>query len=120
MHNSIRSRLTWLTVAALAVATSAVAGPPLLCHPFDIGAAASLPWEGGRGWFATDPRFDLQRLVAETQALLSPSTPVIVRMETLRRAAIYASRDRAVASQLLAALTDKAHASEKAGRPDAL
>ena len=41
-------------------------------------------------------------------------------METLRRAAIYASRDRAVASRLLAALTDKARGSEQAGRADAL
>jgi hypothetical protein len=27
----------------------ALAGPPLLCHPFEIGNARSLPWSGP-GW----------------------------------------------------------------------
>jgi hypothetical protein len=40
--------------------------------------------------------------------LLTPSTPVIVRMETLRRAALYASHDAAVAKSLLAALHTRA------------
>ncbi len=69
----------------------AFAGPPLLCHPFEIGAAASLEW--GDDWNRPHAGFDLQRLGERTEALLSPGTPVIARMETLRRAAIYASRD---------------------------
>ena len=121
MHRSIRTRLTsFAFVTTLVLASPAFAGPPLLCHPFDIGTARSLPWDGARSWFAADPAFDVQRLVGETEALLTPSTPVVVRMETLRRAAIYASRDRAVAARLLAALTDKARASDKEGHPDAL
>jgi hypothetical protein len=117
----VRSRLASLTLfAVLAAATPAFAGPPLLCHPFDIGTAKSLPWDGARSWFEGDPRFDVKTLVAETEALLTPSTPVIVRMETLRRAAIYASRDKAIASALLTSLTTRARASEQKGHPDAL
>ena len=26
-------------------AAPAIAGPPLVCHPYDIGNAASLPWD---------------------------------------------------------------------------
>lgn len=104
----------------LAVARPAVAGPPLLCHPFDIGTAASLPWSGSASWFDGKADYNPANLVADTEALLTPSTPVIVRMETLRRASIYASRDAKIASALLERLTAKAQASKGAGRPDAL
>lgn len=97
----------------------AEAGPPLLCHPFDIAGAASLPWDGGKSWWAGGADYDLQKLVRDTEALLTPSTPVIVRMETLRRAAIYGSRDGRIAAQLLAALTDRVRRAEQAGVPDA-
>ncbi len=33
-----------LLLALLISASSAVAGPPLLCHSFEIGNAKSLPW----------------------------------------------------------------------------
>jgi hypothetical protein len=91
-------------VALLATARPALAGPPLLCHPFDIGSARSLPWDGTQ-WWQGRADYALQSLVADTEALLTPATPVIVRMETLRRAALYASQDTQVATQLLAALT---------------
>ena len=112
--------LLMTVVAALAVAAPALAGPPLLCHPFDIGAAKSLPWVGEKSWFEGSPDYKLQNLVADTEALLTPSTPVIVRMETLRRAAIYASTDPVVANALLKRFVNRAEASEKSGRPDAL
>ena len=41
---------TALVLASIALARPALAGPPLLCHPFDIGTAASLPWSGTRLW----------------------------------------------------------------------
>jgi hypothetical protein len=109
-----------LTAAALvlAVSTPALAGPPLLCHPFDIGAAPSLPWDGAGGWFQGKSDYPIDRLVADTEAILQPGTPVIVRMETLRRAAIYASRDAAVARTLVDRLSATARAGAKA--PDAL
>jgi hypothetical protein len=94
-------------VAVMAVARPAVAGPPLLCHPIEIDSAASLPWRGTEGWFDGQPGYDLRHLVADTASLLTPSTPVIVRMETLRRAAIYASHDPEVATRLLAAFNDR-------------
>ncbi|HVF87530.1 MAG TPA: hypothetical protein VM866_08060 [Pyrinomonadaceae bacterium] len=68
----------------------ALAGPPLLCKPFDIGDARSLAW-GGPQWRDVKSDYDPNRLVDETLALLNVETPVIVRMETLRRAAIYSA-----------------------------
>ncbi len=109
-----------IVIASIAVATPALAGPPLLCHPFDIGSAKSLPWVGEKSWDEGQPGYQLDRLVADTEALLTPSTPVIVRMETLRRAALYASTDARVASVLIKRLITRAEASEMAGRPDAL
>jgi hypothetical protein len=85
----------------LGVAGTAFAGPPLLCHPFDIDGARSLPWDGSSSWFDGDDTYKVTSLVADTESLLGPTTPVIVRMETLRRAAIYAGTDPAVARQLV-------------------
>jgi hypothetical protein len=109
-----------LALVALAIARPAQAGPPLLCHPFDIGSAASLPWTGASGWFDGKADYRLSNLVSDTEGLLGPSTPVVVRMETLRRAAIYASHDPQVASALLERLTAKAQQAKASGRPDAL
>jgi hypothetical protein len=100
-------------------AGTALAGPPLLCHPYEIGAASSLPWHG-HGWWPGRGDYNVANLVADTQALLAPATPVIVRMETLRRATVYATRARNVAAQLLAAVTKRAQMLEHDGRPDAL
>jgi hypothetical protein len=85
-----------------ALSMPAHAGPPLLCEPFDTADAPSLPW--GAGWNTPSPAYGLDRLVADTQRLLAADTPVIARMETLRRAAIYASRDGAVLRDLSARL----------------
>src|SRR5215204_447511 len=110
MFNSRRAVVLTL-VAVLGSAVPAVAGPPLLCHPFDIGNARSLPWDGTSSWWQGQPGYDLQNLVTDTEALLAPSTPVLVRMETLRRAALYASLDSKVAAALLSAITGRANAS---------
>jgi hypothetical protein len=107
-------------VATLGISTAAFAGPPLLCHPYEIGSAKSLPWSGQTNWFEGHPGYDVQNLVADTEALLTPSTPVIVRMETLRRAALYASTDPKVAGILLKRLITRAEVSEASGHPDAL
>ena len=106
------TRLRLLMVAAMTAATfasarPALAGPPLLCFPFEIGAARSLPMGTG-GWRATDPKYDVSHLVADTVALLGPETPVIVHMETLRRATVYAASNPAVAEQLLDTLQARA------------
>ena len=109
MLNSRRAACFAL-VALLGVAAPALAGPPLLCHPFDIGSARSLPWDGTNAWWQGRADYNLQNLVTDTEGLLTPSTPVIVRMETLRRAALYASLDDKVASRLLSSLTTRAQA----------
>lgn len=97
-----------LIVGLLIGAQPLFAGPPLLCHPFDIGQARSLPWNATGAWWNGRADYNLKSLVADTEAILTPSTPVIVRMETLRRAAIYASRDVRVAKPLVVALNDRA------------
>ena len=92
----------------LSSANPALAGPPLICHPFDIGTAKSLPFgdtqNGWSGWQATLPSYDRSKLVDDTLALLTPQTPVIVRMETLRRASAYSVDDKSIATRLLSAL----------------
>ena len=109
-----------VVLGVLAGAVPAYAGPPLLCHPFDIGDARSLPWDGTRTWWQGRAGYDIQHLVSDTEALLTPSMPVVVRMETLRRASLYASQDPTVARNLLERLTTRARDSESAGTPDAL
>lgn len=98
----------------------AFAGPPLLYHPFDIGTAQSLPWDGTSSWFDKNQQYDLRKLADDTVGLLTATTPVVVRMETLRRAAIYAADDALVAKQLFLVVSDRARAAERAGQPDAL
>ena len=106
---SLRSATGILTLATLiATADVAMAGPPLLCHPFDIGTAKSLTWDNSHGWQGRVGATNMKTLVADTEALLTPDTPVIVRMETLRRAALYASTDATVASELLTRLQARA------------
>ena len=80
------------------------AGPPLICHPFAIADdAKSLPW--GNGGFNKDRKFDVKnQLVPQTLALLNDEMPILVRMETMRRAALYGENNRAPALELLAAL----------------
>ena len=100
-------------VAALAVsATPAVAGPPFICHAFELSGHPSLPWGNvaAAGWNNPDPAYDISRLSADVPTLLAAGTPVSARMETLRRATIYASRDKAVAASLLQALQARAEA----------
>lgn len=97
-------RIRPLLVAAVALAAvllsrPALAGPPLLCFPFDIGGAHSLPMGKG-AWHATDPSYDVSHLVADTLTLLTPSAPLTLRMETIRRATIYASTRPAIAANL--------------------
>ena len=107
-------------VAALLIAAPAVAGPPFICHPFEIGSAKSLPWGATNNYLAMRDDYDFQHVVADTEKVLTPSTPTIVRMETLRRASVYASRDRAVAEQLLAMVTRRLKGADEAGKPDAM
>jgi hypothetical protein len=90
--------------AAVLLVQAANAGPPLICHPFTTENAPSLPWTGAPGWRATQAGYDVRRLTADTLALLGPNVPVLARMETMRRASIYASTNPQAATELLSAL----------------
>lgn len=113
-------RVTALLVVLLAFAMPAFAGPPLICHPLDIGTAKSLPWNGTAWNLAGNENYDTKNLVKDTLAILDSGAPVIVRMETLRRATLYARKDPQAAKELLTKLYQRAKAGETAGHPDAL
>jgi len=120
-----------LIVSLAALPQPALAGPPLICHPIEIGSAKSLPW-AGKEWRDVKRDYDVNHLVADTLALLAPDTPVLVRMETLRRATIYAvwaQRDREVglvskndkvADELLARLMDRTREAFRNNQPAGL
>ena len=100
------------SVAVVLTAAPAVAGPPFICHAFELSGHQSLPW-GPRhdaGWKNPDPSYDVARLNADVTRLLAAPMPVSARMETLRRATIYAAKDRAVADSLLKTLEARAKA----------
>lgn len=104
MTRSVKLLSASLAVVFAVFVPAAEAGPPLICHPVDIGGAASLPWGSGPGWNTPLPGYDRARLVGDTLALLSPATPVRVRMETLRRATVYVMNDPERGRELLARL----------------
>jgi hypothetical protein len=110
LMNLTRASLIGSIVAAtLAIAAPVFAGPPLLCFPFETGGAKTLPMKGD-DWKSVDPKYDVSHLTADTLALLTPATPVVARMETIRRATIYASAHSQQATELLAALQERAAA----------
>lgn len=102
----------------LSLATVAEAGPPLICHAFDTGKAALLPWTPGPNWNSPDRSYDVRKLTADTLRLLTADAPILARMENLRRATIYASSDKKVAAELLSAVF--ARAQSAAGATSAL
>lgn len=102
----------------LGLTASAQAGPPLICHPFEIGQAKTLP---AVDWNRKESgNYDLKNLTRDTLAILDSSAPVLVRMETLRRATIYARQDPQVAKELITRLQARADNLAAAGLPDAL
>ena len=113
MNRNSYSTLGSVVVALLVLATPVFAGPPLLCFPFETGGAKSLPM-GNANWQDIDRNYDTSRLVDDTVALLTPATPVVARMETIRRATIYAAKHPQTASELLATLQARAAISNSA------
>src|SRR5262245_16989770 len=91
-RRTLRSVTSTLIVLGLTLSLvrPALAGPVLICKNYEIGAAKSLPW-GGSDWRSVKSDYEINRLVEDTTALLTPDTPVIAHMETLRRAVIYAA-----------------------------
>ena len=114
-----RVRLILGAIATFFVLTSAaLAGPPLICHSFDIGNAKSLPWISHDWNLSGAENYDTHNLANDTLAILNASQVPLVHMETLRRATLYARRDPVAAKQLLLQLV--AHAkSEASSSPNA-
>jgi len=114
------SHLMIATVTALFGFTSpAMAGPPLICHVIQIGDAKSLPYVD-LNYQKQNGSYDLKHLTRDTLAILESNAPVLVRMETLRRATIYARQDPQVAKELITRLRARAADSDATGRPDPL
>jgi hypothetical protein len=101
------------------LATAAVAGPPLICHTFDIGKAKSLPWISHDWNLSGAENYDTHNLAGDTLAVLNASQVPLVHMETLRRATLYARKDPVAAKQLLLQLVARAKSSEASSSPDA-
>ena len=104
----------------LLLVAAAYAGPPLICHSIEIGQAKSLPWISHNWNLSGSENYDLKNLVPDTLAILDSNTPVLVRMETLRRATLYARKDPQIAKELLTKLHARATSAESSGHPDAL
>jgi hypothetical protein len=107
-----------IVTVLLGFTTFAQAGPALICHPIEIGQAQSLPWVEWNHRGSTG--YDLKNVTRDTLAILDSNAPVLVRMETLRRATIYARQDSEVAKELSTRLQARAANSDAAGQPDAL
>ncbi|MGA8074894.1 MAG: hypothetical protein WB995_15570 [Candidatus Acidiferrales bacterium] len=106
--------------ALLMFVAAAFAGPPLICHQIDIGNAKSLPWISHDWYLSGTENYDTKNLVRDTLAILDSNAPVLVRMETLRRATLYAQHQPDIAKELLTKLYARATAAESAGHADAL
>lgn len=106
-------------VVLFVMVNAAVAGPPLICHAFDIGNAKSLPFISHDWNLSGGENYDTQNLANETLAILQGSQVALVHMETLRRATLYARKDPVAAKQLLLKIVARAQSNESATTPDA-
>jgi hypothetical protein len=109
-----------LIAALLCLATVAKAGPPLICHTIEIGQARSLPWTSHSWNLNGGENYETKNLVRDALEILAPNTPILVRMETLRRATLYGRTDPLAAKELFSRLQARAAAAQSSGHPDAL
>ncbi len=96
-HISILTLAASLLLATAAasgmnIASRTALGPPLICFPWEIGSAKSLPWSTAAEGMDVDPKYKSESLVTDTLTILDESKDPLVHAETLLRAAIYASR----------------------------
>jgi hypothetical protein len=101
MKSFTRDTIAVVLLTLFLFASSALAGPPLVCHTFDIGNAKSLPWISHDWNLTGSESYDTKNLAADTIAILDNDPVVLVHMETLRRATLYAQKDAVAAKQLL-------------------
>jgi len=105
IHRSKLLRFSAILATLLLTTTALLAGPPLICHTFDIGSAKSLPWISHNWNLSGAETYDTSKLASNTVAILAADKTVIVHMETLRRATLYARKDPAAAKELLTKIT---------------
>ncbi len=115
------ARLLAVLAAVVGFASTALAGPPLICHPFTTGTGVPLlPWGEGNQWHLPQPGYDRANLVADTLKLLSVDAPILVRMENMRRATIYADESPSMAAELLRAVVARTETKPADARVEAL
>lgn len=120
MKSRVFPRLAISIAAILAgFTTVAYAGPPLICHPIDIGQAKTLPYVD-LNYRKGSGAYDLKNLAQDTLNILDSDSSVLVHMETLRRATIYARQDQQVAKELLVRLRARADNPNAPGPAQAL
>jgi hypothetical protein len=109
MKSRIHHFIAAFLVTLFLFTTSALAGPPLICHAIDIGNAKSLPWVSHNWNLTGGESYDTKNLITDTLAILDSDPTVLVHMETLRRATLYAQSDPVVSRQLLLKLLGRAN-----------
>jgi hypothetical protein len=108
MNKRASSRIAaGLMAIVFTCATRLSAGPPLICHAIEIGQVQTLPWVD-LNYHRGDGSYNLQSLAKDTIAILDSNPAVLVRMETLRRATLYARQDPQAAKELLTRLRARA------------
>lgn len=91
---------------------SAFAGPPLICHTYDIGNAKSLPWISHNWNLSGNESYDTNNLAADTFSILDSDPTVLVHMETLRRAALYGQKNPEALKQFFTKMISRTNASD--------
>ena len=103
------NRIAFAILLALFLFTSsALGGPPLICHSFDIGNAKSIPWISHDWNLTGSENYNTKNLAADTIVILDSDSVVLVHMETLRRATLYARKDPVAAKELVTKLVARA------------
>ena len=117
MFTFTRSLVAALAFTVVSAAVPALAGPPLICHPFETRGGALLPWgaNAGTNWNAPLASYNVDKLTTDVVKLLETDSPVLTRMENLRRATIYAQKDPVLARQLLDAVMGRALSTHTGG-----
>src|SRR6266853_652439 len=83
--NRTTQRFLLATILSLSLLyAAALAGPPLICHPFEIDGANSLPWISHDWNLSGSENYETSKLASDTIAILDSSNVTLVHMETLR------------------------------------
>ena len=83
-----------LLATLLSLATLTKAGPPLICHSVEIGAAKSLPWISHDWNLSGGETYDTKNLVRDTLEILAPDTPVLTVVPVIAHHEITSGRNR--------------------------